>query len=60
MKITIEIQIENLDEWDVNWNDAKEVGEQLRTLNKSIKSNTANYLGIRSDTITVKTKYELI
>lgn len=54
--ITVTIEITNLDEWDIDWNNEKRVGIELLKLNKDIKESLITHVGI--DTLTVSSKYE--
>jgi hypothetical protein len=52
--ITVEIQIKNIDKWDVDWD--KQSNEELRILNNDIKVALYEKVGINLDSIHIVSK----
>lgn len=56
--ITIEIELDNVDDWDVNWDNPDICTLELNNLNDDIHSLLRNNLGIPYDSIQLKTSME--
>jgi sporulation protein YlmC with PRC-barrel domain len=56
--ISIEIELGNVDDWDVNWDNPDICVLELTGLNRDILSLLSNNLGIPYDSIQLKTSLE--
>lgn len=58
MKIKIEIEVSNVDEWSVDWKNNKE--KELKQLNYDIKMALYEKVGVDLDNTTVKSEFVYI
>jgi hypothetical protein len=52
-KITIEIEVTNIDRWDVNWENESNKKEQLERLQMEVKTVVADNVGINWDSLKI-------
>ena len=52
-KITIEIEVSNIDRWDVNWENESDKKEQLERLQMEVKTVLADNVGIHWDSLKI-------
>lgn len=53
MKIIIELEIENIDNWDVNWSDKDDTESQLIELKHEVHQAISNQCGISMNSISI-------